>query len=497
MSIYLILTILFFISSAAGLWRIFEKAGHQGWKAIVPLYNFYIWLKIIHKPLWWYIFILIPFINVFTLLLMVVDTLKYFNRQGLGEQALGVLFPFAFLPFLGFSPKERYYQPHELPVLKKSAAREWADAIIFAVIAATIIRTFMIEAYTIPTSSMEKTLLVGDYLFVSKISYGPKIPNTPIAFPFAHHTLPLTQYTKSYLEWISLPYYRFPGLRSIRNNDVVVFNYPDGDTVALQMQNQSYYALIRDMGRENVWRNYDIVSRPVDKRENYIKRAIGIAGDTLEIINGIFIINGDLIDDPPNTQHNYQVVTDGTPIPQRVFERNDITDYGQAGTGLYIMAMTVETAKQISRVGNVQEVTSMTRPMGRGENYIFPHCPNYPWNEDHFGPIVIPKRGQTTEINTTNIVLYERIIGVYEGNDLDIQDDKILINGVEADHYTFQMDYYWLVGDNRHNSADSRFWGFVPEDHVVGRAMFVWLSLDKNKSFLNRIRFNKTFRVIR
>lgn len=493
----MILTILFFISSIAGLWMIFEKAGYKGWQAIVPFYNFYIWLKIIHKPLWWYIFILIPFINVFTLLLMVVDTLKFFNRQGLGEQALGVLFPFAFLPYLGFSPKEKYYQPENLPIIKKSAAREWADAIIFAVIAATIIRTFMIEAYTIPTSSMEKSLLVGDYLFVSKVSYGPKIPNTPIAFPFAHHTLPLTQYTKSYVEWIKLPYYRFPGLRTIKNNDVVVFNYPDGDTVALQMQNQSYYALVRDMGRENVWKNYDIVSRPVDKRENYIKRCVGIPGDTLQFIDGLIYINGERLPDPPNTQHNYQVITDGTPIPNRIVDRYDITDWGQAAPGIYIMAMTQEIADQIIKVGNITEVVRMTKSAERNERYIFPHSRNYQWNEDHFGPLLIPKKGMTINIDPKNIVLYDRIIGVYEGNDLDVQGDKVLINGKEATSYTFSMDYYWLVGDNRHNSADSRFWGFVPEDHIVGRAMFVWLSLDKNKNFLNKIRFNKTFRVIR
>lgn len=497
MSIYLILTILFFVASVAGLWKIFEKAGYQGWQAIIPFYNFYIWLKIIHKPNWWYIFILIPFINVFTLLLMVVDTLKYFNRQGLGEQALGVLFPFIFLPFLGFSPKEKYYQPEELPVLKKSAAREWADAIIFAVIAATIIRTFMIEAYTIPTSSMEKSLLVGDYLFVSKVSYGPKIPNTPIAFPFAHHTLPLTQYTKSYLEWIRLPYYRFPGLRSIDNNDVVVFNYPDGDTVALQMQNQSYYALVREMGRENVWRTYDVVSRPVDKRENYIKRSVGIAGDTLEIINGSIFINGKLLPDPPDTQHNYRVYTDGTPLSPRIMDRYNITDWGQAATGVYILAMTQEVADQVAKVNNVAEVSKMTRSKGQGERHIFPHDLAYPWNEDQFGPLYIPKKGATIEINPINIALYERVIDVYEGNDLEIKGDNIYINGEQTNTYTFNMDYYWLVGDNRHNSADSRFWGFVPEDHIVGRAMFVWLSLDKNKNFLNKIRFNKTFRVIR
>jgi signal peptidase I len=493
----MILTILFFLSAAAGLWRIFEKAGTPGWQAIVPFYNFYIWLKIIGKPLWWFVFILIPFINVFTLLLMVVDTLKCFNKHGLLQQALGVMFPFFYLPYLGFSPKEHYVHPSKLPVIIKSSSREWADAIIFAVIAAFIIRTFMVEAYTIPTPSMEKSLLVGDYLFVSKISYGPKVPNTPIAFPFAHQNLPLTQYTKSYVEWISLPYYRFPGLRSISNNDVVVFNYPDGDTVALQMQNQSYYALIRDMGREAVWRNYDVVSRPVDKRENYIKRCVAIAGDTLEIKEGNIFINGEPLPGVPGLQHNYQVVTNGTPLSPRVIDRHDITDWGQAGPGIYVLAMTAEVAEQIAEVPNVEQVIIMNRTAGRGERYIFPHHPSFEWNEDHFGPLYIPARGQTIAIDHDNIPLYERIIGVYEGNELVVTEDQILINGSPASSYTFQMDYYFMVGDNRHNSADSRFWGFVPEDHIVGRAMFVWLSLDKTKSLVNRIRFNKTFRIIR
>ncbi len=493
----MILTILFFLSSAAGLWRIFEKAGHKGWKAIIPLYNFYIWLKIINKPVWWYVFILIPFINVFTLLLMVVDTLKCFHKHGLGAQALGVMFPFAYLPYLGFSPQEKYTHPNDLPVIPKTNAREWADAIIFAVIAAVIIRTFMVEAYTIPTPSMEKSLLVGDYLFVSKVSYGPKVPNTPIAFPFAHQTLPLTKYTKSYVEWIRLPYYRYPGIRSISNNDVVVFNYPDGDTVALQMQNQSYYALVREMGREAVWRNYDVVSRPVDKRENYIKRCVAIAGDTLEVREGRFYINGELLPDGPGVQHNYQVVTNGTPLSPRIIERHGITDWGQAGPGVYILAMTAAIAEQISSIPTIEEITKMTRPKSRGERYIFPHHPSFPWNEDNFGPLYIPAKGKTINLTPENLPLYERIIGVYEGNQLEIKDEKILINGSPETTYTFQMDYYFMVGDNRHNSADSRFWGFVPEDHIVGRAMFVWLSLDKSKSFLNRIRINKTFRIIR
>lgn len=496
MSIYMILTILFFLASIAGLWRIFEKAGQPGWYAVVPFFNFYIWLRLINKPLWWYIFILFPYINVFTLLLMVVETLKCFKKDGLGEQALGVLFPFVYLPYLGFAPRETYTHPDMLRPVRKSAAREWADAIIFAVIAATIIRTFFIEAYTIPTSSMEKSLLVGDYLFVSKLSYGPKVPNTPIAFPFAHHTLPLTEHTKSYVEWIRLPYYRFPGFRTIQNNDVVVFNYPDGDTVALQMQNRSYYAMVREMGRDFVWRNYDIVARPVDKRENYIKRCVGIPGDTLQIIDGDIFINGFPLENPPDVQFNYQVITDGSPLHARILDRYNITDVYQRSANEFIMALTYESADQLSKLSNIQQVRKITKPAHLHESHIFPFDRNYPWNEDNFGPIYIPRKGSTIEINASNIVLWDRIIEVCEGNTLEVRNDQVYINGQPATSYTFQLDYYWMIGDNRHNSADSRFWGYVPEDHIVGRALFVWLSLDKNKSFPRNIRFNKTFRSI-
>lgn len=497
MSIYSILPILFLLATIAGLWKIFEKAGHDGWKAIVPFYNIYIWLKLINKPVWWFIFVIVPFINVFTLLLMVVETLKCFRKDGLGEQALGVLVPFIFLPYLGFAQKETYTHPAKLPKIKKTAAREWADAIIFAVIAASLIRTFLLEAYTIPTSSMEKSLLVGDYLFVSKIAYGPKIPQTPLAFPFAHHTLPLTDYTKSYLEWIRLPHHRYPGIRSVRNNDLVVFNYPEGDTVALQMQNQSYYALVREFGRDVIWRNYDIVARPVDKRENYIKRCVGIPGDTFLLRDGEIFINGAPLPDAPDVQHNYRVMTDGTPISQRVLNRLNITDWGQAGLGRYMLAMTAEVARELESVSNIVSVERTLRPIDEAERHIFPHHPDYPWNEDNFGPIYIPAKGATIDITPDNIMLYERIIDVYEGNDLIIENNRILINGEEATAYTFQMDYYWMIGDNRHNSADSRFWGFVPEDHIVGRAMFVWLSLDKQRSFPGNIRFDKSMRIIR
>lgn len=502
MSIYMFLSLLFFAATAAGLWRIFEKAGHNGWKAIIPFYNFYIWLKIIRKPMWWYIFILVPYINVFTLLLMVVETLKCFRKDGLGEQALGVLFPFVYLPYLGFSPQQKYTHPDKLPVIKKSGMREWADALIFAVIAATIIRTFFIEAYTIPTSSMEKSLLVGDYLFVSKLSYGPRIPMTPIAFPFAHHTMPLTRDLKSYVEWVRLPYYRFPGLRTIKNNDVVVFNYPDGDTLSTKFQsNASYYSLVREYGRERVWNDPEnfgqIISRPVDKRENFIKRCVGIPGDTLQIIEGVIYVNGEKLPMDKHIQHNYHVTTDGSRLHNRILNNFDITEARMLSTSEYVMPLSETVAAQLQELSIVQNVRRIIKPSHYYESHIFPYHENYRWNEDNFGPLFIPQRGATIDIDIDNIMLWERIIEVYEGNTLKIEDDQIFINGEPASTYTFQMDYYWMVGDNRHNSADSRYWGFIPEDHIVGRAMFVWLSLDKTKSFPGNIRFGKTFRLIR
>ncbi len=465
--VYMLLFILSLLAAVAGLWRIFEKAGYKGWQALIPLYNFYIWLRVIDKPLWWFVFILLPFINVFTVLLMVVETLKCFRKDGLGEQALGVLLPFVYLPWLGFSQKQEYTHPSKLPVIKKSAVREWADAIIFAVIAASIIRAFMLEAYTIPTSSMESSLLVGDYLFVSKLSYGPRVPHTPIAFPFAHHTLPLTDNIKSYLEWIQLPHYRFPGIRSIGNNDVVVFNHPA-----------------------------DPVERPVDKRENYIKRCLAIPGDTFELRDARVYINNERLPDPPDVQHFYRVESDD-PLSAGRLDRLGITDWGEKQPGVYLMAMTPDRARSLETVRGITDVSKRVSQESAGDRHIFPHHRAYPWNQDNMGPLYVPEKGATVEINMQNIPLYERIISVYEGHDLHIEDDAIYINGEMATSYTFEMDYYWMVGDYRHNSEDSRYWGFVPDDHIVGRAMFVWLSLSPAKGFPANIRFDKSLRTIR
>jgi signal peptidase I len=486
-------------------WPVFEKAGVPGWKTLVPFYNLYIWLNIINKPLWWYIFLIIPFINVFMVMLMLVELVKCFNKHSLLQQGAAVIFPFVYLPWLGLSPKEKYIPADKRQKVKKGWAREWVDAIIFAVIAATIIRTFLVEAYTIPTSSMEKTLLRGDFLFVSKIAYGPKIPNTPLSFPFVHHTMPLSKDRKSYVEWIKLPYYRFPGATQIRNNDVVVFNYPEGDTVSTVFQsNVSYYRLVSEFGRENVWKNQrrfgNIIYRPVDKRENYIKRCIAIPGDTLQIIDTDVFINGKMLGLPPLSQFKYHVYAPKGINPRF---RNEI-DISQEDYDIYTrdpageLPLSKLAAEELRSRPSIQNVERSVTPEGQWTPHLFPFDPEYPWNVDNYGPVYIPKAGAAVMLNLQNLPLYERIITVYEGNKLSIENGVIYINGIEANDYTFKMDYYWMMGDNRHNSADSRFWGFVPDDHIVGKASFVWLSLDPEKSlFEGKIRWNKIFRVIR
>lgn len=504
---YMIITLLTFVLFIIAMYRLFQKAGYKGWEALVPFYNFWIWVKIVKKPMWWFLLMLVPYINVFMLLLLIVEILKCFKKTGLGAQTIGILVPFFYLPWLAFFDKTPYEDPAKRKPVKKSVTREWAEAIIFAVVAATIIRTFFIEAYTIPTPSMEKSMLVGDYLFVSKLSYGPKIPNTPIAFPFAHHTLPWTKNTKSYVEWIHLPYYRFPGFGPVKHNDVVVFNYPDGDTVAENIQNRSYYALVREEGHHEVWTNKRkygrIIARPADKRENYIKRCVGLPGDSLEIRDQVIYINGKPLESVGEKQYKYYVTTDGSALSTKALDKlgvnaEDIMMNPQ-NASQYMLILTDAAARAVAGFPGVTGIIRDLSPKGQWKSYIFPYdSAHYKWNEDNFGPILIPRKGLTIPINTSNISLYTRVIYNYEGNDLKVVGDKVYINGVESKTYTFKLDYYWLMGDNRHNSADSRFWGFVPEDHVVGKAVFVWLSLDPNKPWTDgKIRWNKMLRFVK
>ncbi len=353
------------------------------------------------------------------------------------------------------------------PGQRKSALREWVDAIIFAVIAATIIRTFFIEAYTIPTGSMEKSLLVGDFLFVSKVSYGARIPITPLSFPFAHHTMPLIG-GKSYLEWIKIGYHRLPGFGNIKHGDCVVFNWP--------AENEG---------------------RPVDKKENYIKRCIGIAGDTIELRERSVYINGKLIPSPEFAQTSYHVTTDGTGFSEQAVQRLGLRDGEPISQYEYNLHLTTKNASDLSAFGNVKKVSPNIVPHGLYQDFIFPFDQKYNWNVDNFGPLWIPKKGAILKIDSSNISLYRTAIGEYEGNKLEERDGKIFINNSEVKEYTFKMDYFFLMGDNRHNSADSRFWGFVPEDHIVGKAVFIWMSWDTNGDFLNKIRWKRLFNGIK
>jgi signal peptidase I len=404
---------------------------------------------------------------------------------------------------------------------KNSAFIEWLDALIFAVIAVTLINIFLFQNYKIPTGSMEKSLLIGDRLFVSKLAYGPRMPNTPIAIPFTPNMIPGST-ARSWSNLIILPYKRLAGLGRVKNNDPVVFNFPAGDTVVIEDQVTSYYEIVRStardikqreqylkdtsktdnyflsLARKEVWANNHIVYRPVDRRDNYVKRCIGIPGDTVKIISGNLFINGKPVPENATQQTDYIVTTNGDMINPKAFERLGIyrADQIMISGSEYLLPLTRSAAAALSKFTNVTGVSPVVEKYGQFSPQIFPNNPSFRWNEDNFGPLWIPARGSVVKLDTSNICLYERIIGVYEHNDLKIKGDKIYINDLPVDHYTFKMDYYWMMGDNRHKSSDSRYWGFVPEDHIIGKPVFIWLSTDKELSGLRSIRFGRLFKKI-
>ncbi|MBY0244847.1 MAG: signal peptidase I [Sphingobacteriaceae bacterium] len=394
----------------------------------------------------------------------------------------------------------KFWQKKKEDAPKKSKVREWVDAVTFAVVVATLVRTFFIEAYTIPSASMERSLLIGDFLFVSKVNYGARIPMTPVAFPFAHHTMPLTSATKAYWEGVQWKYRRLPGLSDIKRNDVVVFNFPEGDTVIVERQDGNYYQDLRQVNREQIREQYTVVSRPVDKRENFIKRCVGIAGDTISMKNGLVYLNSKAEPAKKTSQIDYTVTFKNNNVNFSVFEnmgfkiaQGDIT---QIGENTYNFLGSEEMMDEVKKLDFIQSAVPQVAKEGEIDLDIFPHDANRKWNVDNFGPIIIPKTGWTVQLNDQTMPLYERCIRIYEGNKLEKVGADWLINGKKATKYTFKMNYYWMLGDNRHRSADSRYWGFVPEDHVVGKALFMWMSWDSFGSFFNKIRWNRLLRGI-
>jgi len=370
----------------------------------------------------------------------------------------------------------------------------WIDAIVWATVVAHLVHLFIFQLYVVPTSSMEKTILIGDYLYVSKLSYGPQVPNTPVAMPFVYNTMPFSSTKKSYSECVKWDYHRLRGRGKVEREDVVVFNFPAGDTVLLENQAVTYYDVLRDYqsqlgkeeGRRQLNRDYTVIARPVDKRENYIKRCVGVPGDTLQIVNTELFVNGEPQAACEERQHIY-FVNSTAPLSEYAFSNLNITEYNGAAPYNYA-ATTEKSAAQLEKFKSVAMVEryNATEPTLD----VFPHDERFPWTQDNMGPLWVPQKGATVELTIDNLPLYERIIDQYEGHDLRVEGDKIFIDGEETSTYTFAMDYYFMMGDNRHNSADSRYWGFVPEDHIVGKALFIAFSKGENGIRWNRL-FNK------
>lgn len=451
-----------------------------------------------------------------------------------GYYGLLILLPLFFDSYITKYIPWTFWKKSKNKVFKKTM--EWIDAIGFALIAVYFINTFFFQNYQIPSSSLEKSLLVGDFLCVSKVSYGARSAMTPFSFPLVQHTFPILN-TKSYLEKPQMKYKRLAGFGQVKRGDIVVFNFPAGDTVAVNAQTQDYYSLCKEnsTGRAGVWADKatygDIVYRPVDRRENYVKRCVGLPGDILEIKDDVVYIGGKALKDPDNMQVNYYVQTDGTTLSGKMLSDMGISkeDYDRSSfypttTGKDSLQLIAKGYSPVNNFGIAyelpltkkmynelkakpfvlkifkvkEEVHAYQKANGEVLNYpyYYPIAYETGWLRDNYGPLWIPKRGETITFDKDvdfKVATYERCIKNYEGNEFDYRDGKVYINGKQADSYTFNYDYYFMMGDNRHKSADSRSWGFVPEDHIVGQPLFVWLSLDKDKSWFSHIRWSRIF----
>nr|WP_314865892.1 signal peptidase I [uncultured Flavobacterium sp.] len=463
-----------------GAWKLYVSAGRKAWEAAIPVYNAIVLFKIIGRPTWWTILLFLPIINLILFPVVWIETLRSFGKNSTLDKVLGIATFGLYIAYVNYTQKLNYNADKSAEPVNKTA--DTVSSLLFAIVVATFVHTYFIQPFTIPTSSLEKSLLVGDFLFVSKVNYGARTPMTTVALPMVHDTIPLTK-KKSYLNWPQLPYFRIPGFQTVERNDIVVFNWPV-DTV---------YKFRDNSGLR--------VDKPIDKKSNYVKRCVGVPGDQLEIKDGIVFVNGKelILPERAKPQFSYKVALDGkTPIDfEYLLKDMDITD----GAGfmdaekrdtLFIAALTAANAERLQHIPGITGVQKIISK--EVEPGIFPHINK--WNRDNFGPIYIPQQGKTVALNLETLPFYKAIITDYEKNNLKVTGNEIRINGKIATSYTFQQNYYWMMGDNRHNSEDSRYWGYVPENHIVGKPIFIWMSWDSNAKGLKKIRWDRLFTTV-
>ena len=493
-----------------GTFQLYKKAGRKSWEAIIPVYNAIVLMQIIRRPKWWVILLFIPIINLMMFPVLWVETLRSFGKNSSKDTLLGIATLGFYLFLINFDPKTVYNQDRDLS--PKTWFGEWINALLFAVIAATLVHNYFIQPYIIPTGSLEKTLLIGDFLFVSKFHYGARTPTSAVSFPMVHDTIPIIK-TRSYLKKPQLPYFRLPGFQEVQRNEIVVFSWP-ADTV------RKFF--VKEKG----------IKKPIDKKSNYVKRCVGIPGDTLEIINGFVHINGiqNKLPERARTQYshfgynkkgvsskmlldngyknftrkyrienitqesyealvphilgrisndinNFVVITPSAGLPPRLLGKlrlraKELLDVQKE------LTLTLKEAQELQEKGILDSIVRKITKTKTANSNFFPNEIPYNWNEDNFGPILIPKSGMTIELNESNLPLYKKIIREYENNTLTKKGSSLFINGKEATTYTFKKDYYWMMGDNRHRSEDSRYWGYVPDDHILGKPILIWFSID-------------------
>jgi signal peptidase I len=434
-------------------------------------------MQIINRPRWWVVLLFIPIINLLMFPIVWIETIRSFGKNSNKDTILVIATLGFYIYYVNYLDKVSYIEERSLK--PRTAAGEWVSSIAFAIIAATLVHTYFMQPYTIPTSSLEKSLLIGDFLFVSKFHYGARVPMTVIAAPMVHDTLPILK-TKSYLKYPQLPYLRFPAFQKIKNNDIVVFSWPV-DTVE---------QFFKKTNRK--------IRKPIDKKSNYVKRCLGIPGDSLEIRDGYVYINGKKNELPVRAklQFFYDVNTGGQPISANIIKnRYHSREWGRLQDGNYIINLSKDDANKLKNNPTVKNITRKLSPKGRGEN-VFPNVKTLNWNKDNFGPVYIPEKGKTVALNVNTLPFYKRIIVEYEKNKLEVKDGQILVNGESVVDYTFQQDYYWMMGDNRHNSEDSRYWGYVPFDHVVGKPVFIWFSWNSDGKGLGKVRWERLFTTV-